>query len=281
MNKRGLAIWALVLIPGCFVLAIFVIPLAAIFLSSLGGEAGGPTIANYVETVTNPRYLSALAATIRVSAIVTLVCAVAGYFIAYFMVFQLKSRLLKRFCYIVVVLPLFTSNVVRSFGFMIILSRNGPINQTLLVSGMADRPLRLLYNELSVIIGLTYISLPFAVLAIVAALHSIRPELLNAANDLGAGPASTFAKIVFPLSLPGVVSGGVLTFTLCVSAYVTPSIMFGGRGSVMSIEIYEQYMSALNFPLGAALAICLTITALALIILQAWLTNRTMAWSRQ
>lgn len=281
MHNRALALWVLVLVPACFLLAVFVIPLIAILLSSIGVDEGALTIKNYIETVTNPRYLLALTATMRIAAIVTIICAVAGYFIAYFIVFQLKSRMLKRVGYILVVLPLFTSNVVRAFGFMIILSRNGPLNSALVGSGLSDSPLRLLYNELSVIIGLTYISLPFAVLAIAAALQSIRSELISAASDLGASPTATFINVILPLSLPGIVSGGILTFTLCVSAYVTPSVMFGGRGTVMSIEIYEQYMTALNFPLGAALAICLTVTALALIVLQTWITNRTMSWSRQ
>lgn len=281
MHNRALALWVLVLVPACFLLAVFAIPLIAILLSSIGVDEGALTIKNYIETVTNPRYLLALTATMRIAAIVTIICAVAGYFIAYFIVFQLKSRMLKRVGYILVVLPLFTSNVVRAFGFMIILSRNGPLNSALVGSGLSDSPLRLLYNELSVIIGLTYISLPFAVLAIAAALQSIRSELISAASDLGASPTATFINVILPLSLPGIVSGGILTFTLCVSAYVTPSVMFGGRGTVMSIEIYEQYMTALNFPLGAALAICLTITALALIVLQTWITNRTMSWSRQ
>ena len=279
MTKNRLALWCLVAIPASVVAGVFIVPMFSIFLSSVGAGQPSLTLDYYHTVFTNPRYLNALLDTMRISAIVTVVCVIAGYIVAYCIVTQIKSSLLRRLAYITIVLPLFTSNIVRSFGFMLLLGRKGPVNESLIGSGLIEKPLRLLYNEFSVVLGLAYISLPFVVLAIVASLQAIKGELASASSDLGATPAGTFWHVTLPLSLPGVVSGAVLAFTLCVSAYVTPSVMFGGRGTVMSIEIYDQYMSASNFPMGAALAICLTIAAILVVAIQVLIFNRSMRWA--
>ncbi|NYT45326.1 ABC transporter permease subunit [Alcaligenaceae bacterium] len=163
---------------------------------------------------------------------------------------------------------------------MIILGRSGFLNDTLLQLGVIERPLRILYTEASVVIGLTYICLPFVVLAVVASLQSIDKSLFQASTDLGGDAWSTFWNVTWPLSLPGVLGGTVIAFTISVSAYVTPSVMLGGRGSVMSIVIYDQYMAAMNFNFGAALAVALTITALVLMVFQSTVMERKLKWAR-
>lgn len=268
-------------VPLVFMLAAYGAPLVSVFLASFDAkETAGVTMANYLEIVRSRDYLEVLGATLRIALTVTAVCLFMGYVIAWYMVMHLKSRWARRLAYLIVILPLFTSNVVRSFGFMIILGRKGVLNETLLALGVIDTPIRLLYNELSVVIGLSYISLPFVVLALVASLQAINPELLQAASDLGARPMAAFRSVVLPLTLPGVLGGSVLAFTLCVSAYVTPSVMFGGRGSVMSMLIYEQYMASMNYGFGAALAVALALTALFLLVMQAWFFNRGTKWVR-
>lgn len=278
MSTRANHVRLLLALPLATMLVFFVAPLAMTFLSSFMTDAGGITFARYAEIWLSAQYLDALLATLRISAIVTVVCIVVGYVLAYYIALQLKSRLAKRIAYVIVILPLFTSNVVRSFGFMVLLGRKGLVNDTLIQTGIIDSPLRLLYNELSVVIGLTYIALPFVVLAIVAALQNINRELLQASHDLGAGPIRTFVHVVLPITVPGLVGGAVLAFTMCVSAYVTPSVMFGGRGSVMSMVIYEQYMQSANFPFGAALAVTLTLTAILVISFQGFFLQRRLRW---
>jgi putative spermidine/putrescine transport system permease protein len=268
-------------LPLLFMLVAYAAPLATTLLASFASQQEpGVTLHNYLEIVQSRDYLDILGVTLRIALAVTVVCLAMGYVIAWYIAMMIKSSWARRLAYVIVILPLFTSNVVRSFGFMIILGRKGILNESLMALGVIDTPLRLLYNELSVVIGLSYISLPFVVLALIASLQSINPELLQAASDLGAKPFAAFRTVVFPLTLPGVLGGSVLAFTLCVSAYVTPSVMFGGRGAVMSMLIYEQYMSTMNYGLGAALAVALAVTAIVLLVLQGWVFNKGMRWVR-
>src|SRR5699024_1483210 len=172
-------------------------------------------------------------------------------------VMKLKSKLGKRLAYLVVILPLFTSNIVRALGFIILLGRKGLVNESLLDMELINSPIQFLYSELGVVIGLSYIFTPFMALSIAGALQGIDKSLLQASDDLGANRLIAFYKITLPLSLPGILAGSIIVTALSVSAYVTPSVMFGGKGAVMSMLIYEQYISALDYPLGAALAIIL------------------------
>lgn len=274
--------WILLLaVPLLFMAVAYGAPLATILVTSFTAkDAPGVTLANYLELVRSRDYLATLGVTFRIALAVTVACLVAGYVIAWTMAMHIRSPWARRLAYVIVILPLFTSNVVRSFGFMIILGRKGVLNEALLALGLIDAPLRLLYTELSVVIGLAYISLPFVVLALLASLQSIGPELLQAASDLGARPFAAFRTVILPLTLPGVLGGSVLAFTLCVSAYVTPSVMFGGRGAVMSMLIYEQYMSNMNYGMGAALAVALAFTAVFLLVVQGWIFGRGMKWAR-
>ena len=195
----------------------------------------------------------------------TVITFLLGYPLAYFMAFRVRNRWIKRLLYIIVVTPLFTSNVVRAFSWIILLGRNGFVNDLLIWLHLTDKPMPLLFNKVSIVIGLSYIMLPFMVLSVAAILQNTDSRLKDAARDLGAGPWTTFACVTFPLSLPGVVSGALMVFTLCVSAYVTPSILSGGREVVMSMLVFQQYATVLNFSFGATLAVTLLITAFVLL----------------
>jgi putative spermidine/putrescine transport system permease protein len=173
--------------------------------------------------------------------------------------------LVRRLIYIIVVTPLFTSNIVRAFGWMVLLGRRGMINDLLQLTGVTDRPLPLLYGQTSIVVGLTYIMAPFMVLTVASVLQNIDRSLDEAARDLGAGAWSTFTRVTLPLSMPGVIAGSLIVFTLSVSAYVTPSILSGGRQNVMSMLIFQQYGAILNFPFGAALSVVLLATTLILV----------------
>ena len=154
---------------------------------------------------------------------------------------------------------------MRAFGWMVLLGRRGLVNDTLRSIGLIDTPLPLLYGQTSIVIGLVYIMAPFMVLTIAAVLQNIDRSLEEASRDLGAGAWATFTKVTLPLSLPGVVAGSLIVFTLSVSAYVTPSILSGGRQNVTSMLIFQQYGTILNFSFGAALSIVLLATTLILV----------------
>jgi putative spermidine/putrescine transport system permease protein len=165
----------------------------------------------------------------------------------------------------VLVVPLFTSNIVRSFGWMVLLGRTGLVNDTLRDVGLIDRPIRFLGTEAGILIGLVYILLPFIVLTIGNALAKVDRTVEQASADLGASPASTFWNVTFPLSIPGVVSGGIMVFALSVSAYVTPALLSGGRVTVLPMLVFQQYSSVFEFHYGGALAITLLVFTLVLI----------------
>jgi putative spermidine/putrescine transport system permease protein len=173
----------------------------------------------------------------------------------------------RRFCVVLLIVPLFTSNIVRSFGWMVLLGRTGLVNDTLVGSGLVERPVRFLGTELGILIGLVYILLPFVVLAVGNALSKIDRVYEQASADLGASPASTFWHVTFPLSLPGLVAGAIMVFTLAVSAYVTPALLSGGRVTVFPMLIFQQYSSVFDFNYGGALSVTLLVMTLALVVL--------------
>jgi putative spermidine/putrescine transport system permease protein len=153
--------------------------------------------------------------------------------------------------------PHLISVVIRNFGWVVVLGNNGWINEMLLKLGVIQEPLELLYNELGVVIGLTDAFIAYMVLAIATSLYAIDPSLSKAASILGATRLRTFASVTLPLSLPGIVAGVTLVFSLSMSAYVTPALMGGTSVKVMPVIVYEQIMSTLNWPLGAALSFLL------------------------
>jgi putative spermidine/putrescine transport system permease protein len=176
--------------------------------------------------------------------------------------------------YVLVLLPLLTSAVVRTFGWMILLANNGIINRSMMDLGLTDSPTRLMYGMPGVVIALVEVLLPFMILALDAALINIPPSLYEAARNLGAGRMRVFVSVTLPLALPGIVSGSVLVFTLAVSAFVTPSLIGGPRVPVMSTLIYQQGMSLLNWPFGAAIGFTMLATILTLFMLTSGLTRQ-------
>ncbi|MGE8944201.1 ABC transporter permease [Leptospira interrogans] len=259
--------WALVLIglPIAFIVAFFFVPFAIVVLDSLRTPEGAWTLAHYRKAIGDPFYWEVLLITFRLSLWVTIAAFLIGYPLAYFIVRMVDSRLLRSLLYIIVVTPLFTSNIVRAFGWIVLLGRRGLVNDALVATGITERPIPLLYGETSIVIGLTYIMVPFMVLTIASVLQNIDRSLEEAARDLGGGAWSAFWRVTFPLSMPGVIAGALIVFTLSVSAYVTPSILSGGRQNTTSILIFQQYASILDFHFGGALAVVLLVTTIILV----------------
>lgn len=243
-------------------LVLFVIPALNVAVSSF--QAGG---AAYRQVLGDPFYLRVMWTTLRVSGLSTLITAVLGYLAAYLLVRFLRREWQRRLFYLLLVGPLFTSAVVRSFGWMVILGRQGLVNRALESLGLIDEPLKLLYNEIGIVIGMTYILLPYMALTVAGVLQNIDPGLDQAAMDLGATPWDTFWRVTFPLSLPGVLAGSIMTFGLAVTAYVTPSVLSGGKMKVLAMLIYDQVMVTFKWPLGAALSVLLLLASLAGILI--------------
>jgi putative spermidine/putrescine transport system permease protein len=228
-------------------------------------QATGPaTPANYARFLGDPYYLRTLLLTLELSLVTTLCALVLGYLVAFQLVRSIRSRTLRRLAYLIVVAPLFTSSIVRSFGWLVSLGNAGFVNRLLRDLGLVDAPIRLMFNEIGVVIGLTHILLPFMILSIAAVLQSIDHTLEEAAMDLGASRLVTFLTVTLPLSLPGVVAGSLIVFSLAMSAYVTPAVLSGGRFKVVPMLIYEQYVSVFDWGFGAAMAVVLLALTLAM-----------------
>lgn len=243
---------SLLILPAFTLLVLlFVIPLVWFFVGVLAEEGSiGAVIERFVDVLTAPGIVNALITTNWISAAVTALALIIGYPIAYYLANNTGWRFaLVLFCIIV---PYFTSVIVRTYSWMVLLGRNGTINQALLALGIIDTPLPLLYNKLGVLIGMTYVLLPYMVLTLYATMRGIDANLVRAAYGLGASPVYTFRKIYFPLSLHGVISGSLIVFILAIGFFITPALM-GGPSDVMIAMLIERAVEITLDWTGAAI----------------------------
>lgn len=267
MNGTRNATVLLLVAPLVFFVAFFLAPLAVVLIASVTSETSSLTVENYIRILADHYHWDVIAVTFRISGLTTLVCLLIGFPLAWYLVRIVRWQAWRRACVIMLVVPLFTSNIVRSFGWMVLLGRNGLVNDALTGSGLVDKPVRFLGTELGILIGMVYVLLPFVVLAVGNALARVDQGLEQASADLGASPSKTFWLVTFPLTLPGVMSGAVMVFTLAVSAYVTPALLSGGKVSVLSMLIFQQYSSVFDFHYGGALSVVLLAMTLVLVAL--------------
>ena len=239
-------------------LVFFILPMGYILVQTLL-ENG---TADFREFFTDPFYLDILWTTLRVSLVSTAVSLLLGYPTAYYMA-RTTSRL-KKVMVIVILFPFLVSAVVRSYGWMVILGTNGLLNQLLMGLGLISEPLRLLNTEAAVIIGMIHLLIPFMILSLVGVLQSIDPNVEYAAYSLGASPMTTFRKVVFPLSTPGIISGCVLVFTMSMTSYVTPKLLGGSKFRMMATMVVQEIN--VNFDWGAASAISYILLAVILAV---------------
>jgi len=239
------------------------------------------TVANYFRAVGDPFYLGVLGYTLAVGTLIAVLTLMLSYPIALHLA-RVGDRWHVLF-YICVVSPLLIGVLVRNFGWMIVLSFSGPLNQMLLGLGLIQQPLRLLFNLPVVVLALVHVFLPFMVLPITNALRNIDPALEEASNSLGATPWETFCRVTLPLSLPGVLAGVTLVFALAMSAFVTPALLGGQNVVLMPTIIIQQLIGAFAWPFGAALAMVLSLAMLAeiglLTLTMRRLTRRIGRWS--
>lgn len=261
MTRGRWAPWLLLAAPLTVFVALFLVPLAYVFaLSFFGfdrvtGTLGGFTLENYAKFLRDPFYLGILWRTFKLGLLATLATLVLGYPVALFL--SHASGRVRAYLMLGILAPLLISVVVRSFGWLVILGPNGLVSSALTRLGLVDGPVRLLYTETAIVIGLTHVFLSFMVLSVAAALDRIDPALLRAAQNLGASPRQAFLRVVLPLSLPGVAAGCLIVFTLSTSAFITPALLGGPRVKVMSFLAYQQTLLLTDWPYGSAIAFIL------------------------
>jgi putative spermidine/putrescine transport system permease protein len=275
-RARGLSRGVVLLPAVIIVVGVVLAPLVALFIGSIADiqSAHGLTDRNYVRFFSDPFFLGVLWRTYRVAAVATLIALVIGWPIAY-QLSRTKGRA-RLYLTLVILVPLLISVVVRAYGWVVILGPHGLVNNTLQGLGLTDGPLALLFNETAVIIGCVHTFLPLMILPIASALDNIDPSLLRAANNLGASPAQVFARVLLPLSIPGVLAGSVITFGLCASAYVIPALLGGSRLKFMSTLIFQYNIVVLDWTFGGALSVILVAFTLALVTIYSRLVERLL-----
>jgi putative spermidine/putrescine transport system permease protein len=212
--------------------------------------------------ITSRPMLIATVATNWISLLVTAVCLLLGYPIAYY----LANRGGPGFTLVVfcVIVPYFTSVIVRTYSWMVLLGRNGIVNQLLVGAGLIDEPLPLLYNKFAIVVGMTYVLLPYMVLTLYAAMKSIDPTLTRAARALGADALYVFRRVYFPLTLHGVISGSLIVFILAIGFFITPALM-GGPSDVMVAMLIERSIEiTLDWPTATVMSLFLLLVTLVL-----------------
>jgi putative spermidine/putrescine transport system permease protein len=217
------------------------------------------TVANYVRFFADPYYTSILGVTLRIAVTVTTACLILGFPLAY-VVARTQSRF-KHLLIIAIVLPLFVGNAVRAAGWMVVFGNKGFLNTMLEWLGLIDRPLEIMFTEKAVIIGIIAVTLPFMVLTLQSVIESIDRAVEEAAFSLGAPPVTMFRRVLWPLAMPGILAGTILTFILAMNAYATPFLLGGPLFKMMAPLVYNQFTQQTNWPFGGAIAfILMTVT---------------------
>jgi putative spermidine/putrescine transport system permease protein len=262
----------ILLVPAIVVLTILLITPVCILLSYSFAPGGstradfseGLTLENYEAILGDFFYLSVILKTIWISVLVTAASLLIGWPLAYFL--WRSSPRFKSLLTVAVVAPLLVSIPVRNYGWMVVLGDTGVANSALRWAGIIQRPLQLMFTEFAVIIGLTHVLMPFVVLSVLAALERVTPNLGEAAETLGANRVRAIWHIILPLSMPGILGGALLVFCVAVSAYVTPALMGPSGAKYAATLIYQQFISAFDWPRGSAVAaVLLSVTVLALV----------------
>lgn len=233
------------------------------------------TYANYVNFFVDPYYRDTLLTTLRIAVTVTVVCLVLGFPLAY-VVARTQSRF-KNLMIISIVLPLFVGNSVRAAGWMVVFGNKGFVNAGLMALGLVSQPVEIMFTERAVIIGIIAVNLPFMVLSLQAVIEGIDRAVEEAAFSLGAPPGTMFRRVLWPLALPGILAGTILTFILAMNAYATPYLLGGPLFRMMAPVIYNEFTQKIDWPFGGAIAFILMAVTLSLTVLANLLIRRRSA----
>jgi putative spermidine/putrescine transport system permease protein/spermidine/putrescine transport system permease protein len=260
-------------LPGILLIgSIVAVPIAWLFWLSFR-TAEGYTLAHY-ERLLHPSYLLTLQTTFELSFLVTAVCVLIGYPMAY-LITQVRPRM-AGLLLLFVLFPLWTSLLVRCYAWLVLLQRRGLVNEWLIDVGAIDSPLHLMHNFTGTTIGMVHIMLPFMILPLYASMRAISRDYMKAAANLGASPVQAFWQIYVPLSLPGLAAGIIIVFVLCLGFYVTPALLGGGRVMMWSMQIERNVTYYADWGAASALGVVLLVLTLGIL----WLVGRIIGFDR-
>ncbi|MEU7856585.1 ABC transporter permease [Nonomuraea sp. NPDC049141] len=245
-----------------FLAALFLVPLVELFRLSFSpvdpynAALPGFTLNQYKRVFTESYFYGSLLETLATALLVAALCVVLAYPAAYVLA-RRSAGAMRTLLFVIVISPLLTSVVVRTYGWVVLLSGNGIVNRLLVATGLRDQPARLLTSYPSVVIAVTHVLLPFAIIPLTTALGGLDHNLHRASQTLGAGPVRTFLRVTVPLSLPGVVTGALIVFALAMGIYITPLLVGGVTQPLAGIRVYDQVETVFNYPVAAALSFAL------------------------
>ncbi len=241
-----------------FVGVLFLLPVLRILMLSVTEPAVG--LGNYRELFTDPVYLKIIATTVRICVLTTVITLLMAYVLAYAMANVRSSA--RSWMLAFLLIPFWLSVLVRAFAWVLLLSRQGIVNATLMALGVIDSPLTLLRNETGVLIGMVHFMVPYATLPMLSNMLGIDRALMAASRSLGAGPIRTFLRVYLPLSLPGVLAAGVLVFVFCLGFFITPALLGGGKTMMVAQYIQFGISETMNWGISTAFATVLLVSVL-------------------
>jgi len=257
MRKKAIY---LILLPGIILITLFlIVPLFSTILVTFKGEQGF-TLARYFDFFSDSYNMSVYLRTLRLSVISTIFCILLGFPTSYYI--SKTNKNIKGLYIMFAVFPLLTSPVVRSFSWMVILGKKGIINNLLIYFKIIDKPLTLLFNEFSIVIGFIYLFLPLMIMSLIGVMDNIDDDLIEAAESLGASKFTAFMKVIFPLSMPGLIVGSILVFTGSLTAYTTPQLLGGNKSKVLATLLYQNAMSLSDWNTTAVIATIMIVTTI-------------------
>jgi len=262
--------WLLAAPATVLVVLCLLVPVA-LTIATTFGEAKGP-FAPYIAFFGSSFRRTVLWRTLEISLATTLISVVVGFLTAYVVV--RAPRRMKSILIIAAVFPLLTGVVVRSFAFLIILGKNGILNDALIAVGVTAEPFTMLYTKGAVIVAMVYLFVPLMILTLVGVLENIPEDVLQASASLGATPAATFRQVVFPLAVPGLIVGAVLVFTGSFTSYATPQLLGGERQMVMGTLMYQRAMVSFDWVGASTIAAIMVVVTISVVLAMTRLARR-------
>jgi putative spermidine/putrescine transport system permease protein len=253
-RRPALSTQTLLVLPALFLMAcVFIYPVGGLLLRSVSEPVWG--LQNFHELLEQPVYFNALINTVIISGSVTLICLLAGYPLAY--TIARASGRVQRLLIFAVLIPFWSSILVRTFAWLVLLQSRGVVNRTLINLGIIDSPIIMVHNRVGVLVGMVHILLPFMVLPLYAVMVRIDASYTHAASSLGAPPVRNFLRVYLPLSWPGIINGTVLVFVMGLGYFITPALL-GGPGDTMIAQLIETEVGSLGrWGVAGALALVL------------------------
>ncbi|NBT31293.1 MAG: ABC transporter permease [Rhodobacteraceae bacterium] len=250
------------------ILVILVIPVGWLFYVSFIGADGTFSLENYERMLNRKSYLRIFQTTFEISFLTTGLCILIGYPLAYFIA-GLPNRM-ANLCLITVLLPFWTSLLVRTYSWLVLLQKRGLVNEWAISLGLWDEPIKMVHNMTGTLIGMVHIMLPFLILPVYGAMKAIDRDLMKAASNLGASPRRAFWTVFFPLTLPGLFAGSLMVFILCLGFFVTPAVLGGGKVIMVSMKIVSNIELFVNWGAASALGVVLLVSTMVIL----WIASR-------